>query len=408
MWKSGSPRAPLRAAIACCLGLAVAALVPAAWAQQEPVARLQGETRGEAASPEWATANLLYLGDLVGFRGAGRAWGGRGIGSLQVGLGLDLDAAGISGLHAQFDGLSLHGSSPSGLVGDIQTTSNIDVPGSARLYQAYLDQSWAEGRFGLRAGIQDLNLEFNVTDSSLLFLNASFGMSPELAFSGALGPSTFPFTGLGARFQLSPVEGLELRAAVYDAVPGDPDRPSRMSFRLSSEEGYFTIAEAARAFEVGGLPGRFAAGGWRHSNRQARLDGAGEAVSAGGYLTLEQQIYARRRGERSGLTGFVRAGLADASVNVIDRSLAAGVSLEGLVPGRADDRIGLGMALAHASRFAPAEGERASETALELTYRAQLTGWLALQPDVQWVAHPGFRADTAPAWVMGSRLELAL
>jgi porin len=47
------------------------------------------------------------------------------------------------------------------------------------------------------------------------------------------------------------------------------------------------------------------------------------------------------------------------------------------------------------------------EAVVELTYRAQLTPWFALQPDVQWVIHPGATGTLDDALVLGLRAQVS-
>ena len=44
------------------------------------------------------------------------------------------------------------------------------------------------------------------------------------------------------------------------------------------------------------------------------------------------------------------------------------------------------------------------ETAIELFYKAQLSPWMMLQPDLQFIANPG--GDGRDAFVFGLRMEL--
>ena len=57
------------------------------------------------------------------------------------------------------------------------------------------------------------------------------------------------------------------------------------------------------------------------------------------------------------------------------------------------------------------------ESALELSYQAQLASWWIIQPDVQWIIHPGGRVldlrnpltvPSAGALVLGLRTAVAL
>lgn len=76
----------------------------------------------------------------------------------------------------------------------------------------------------------------------------------------------------------------------------------------------------------------------------------------------------------------------------------------------------LGLAIAHAvngQSFRTAQAVAGSpvdkaETSIELTYRTQVTPWLAIQPDVQWVINPGIDPTLRDALVLGLRFELGL
>src|SRR5262249_42427474 len=61
-----------------------------------------------------------------------------------------------------------------GLVGDAQNVSNLDGPAGVRLANAWVAKDFG-GHAGLKAGIVDLNTEFDVQSTAALFLNASFG-----------------------------------------------------------------------------------------------------------------------------------------------------------------------------------------------------------------------------------------
>ena len=46
------------------------------------------------------------------------------------------------------------------------------------------------------------------------------------------------------------------------------------------------------------------------------------------------------------------------------------------------------------------------ETALELTYRAQITDWFGLQPDIQYIINPGLDSELDNAFVYGFRFDV--
>jgi porin len=94
-------------------------------------------------------------------------------------------------------------------------------------------------------------------------------------------------------------------------------------------------------------------------------------------------------------------------VNSVDQSVETGLSSVGLFPARIDDQLGLAVARAHASSYAIGSP---TETSIELTYRAQVKSWLAIQPDLQYIISPaGDPGSATPnTFVAGARTELTM
>ena len=102
-----------------------------------------------------------------------------------LGMHLDFEKA------VHFPGLSLN---VSGLycagygltdkaVHDLNVLSNIDSYDSLRLYEAWLQQDFANGQFSIRAGQLLADAEFFVSQYSGLFINSSFGALPLVSFN---------------------------------------------------------------------------------------------------------------------------------------------------------------------------------------------------------------------------------
>lgn len=105
-------------------------------------------------------------------------------------------AIGFAGFRAHVQVLRIGGKSLSDRVGDIQTVSNIEAIGATRLFEAWVEQAVGTPGHGgsIRAGLIDLNSEFDAIDPSSVFLNASHGIGPDLSASGRNGPSNYPVT----------------------------------------------------------------------------------------------------------------------------------------------------------------------------------------------------------------------
>lgn len=74
----------------------------------------------------------------------------------------------------------------------------------------------------------------------------------------------------------------------------------------------------------------------------------------------------------------------------------AALELTGPLPGRASDVLALGAAYVRGSNDYRSSLRDAGpdvttdQLLFELTYRVQATGWLTLQPDLQWIVDPTF------------------
>ncbi|MEO5867091.1 MAG: carbohydrate porin [Sphingomonas sp.] len=306
-----------------------------------------------------------------------------------------------------------HGGRLSGnAIGDAQGADNIDTAGALRLYELWVSRDY-DGAKGWKAGLVDLNVDFDTQEVAALFLNSSDGIGPELGHSGINGPSIYPTTALGVTGYLKTGPGLTLRAGLFDGTAGSPYHPRDFAVRLSGKDGVLVIAQAEQRFNAGV---RLNAGAWAYSaffDALNRFDDAGNPQryqrSRGVYALVEAPlIKAGADGER-GLSGWIRVGLGDPVVQQISGYVGGGVVYTGPFAARAQDQVGLGInhaivTLAADPMSAP-QGQRA-ETAFELTYRYNATDWLAVQPDTQVILHPSGSLPTA--LVVGLRLSVTL
>lgn len=291
-------------------------------------------------------------------------------------------------------------------VGDAQVVSSIDAGQALRVYEFWYEQQLNDD-VSMRIGLYDLNAEFDVIDTAGLFVNSSHGIGAEYAQSGRAGPSIFPLTSLAARFDMALTETSVLRYAVLDGVPGDPADPSRTTIRLGGDDGLLHALEFNYENSRGS---RFGVGGWLYSADFDRLEPAGADTrddgNGGLYAFVDAPVYRSESGIEA--NAFLRYGAADDELNAFDSYVGAGLVATGLIPARPGDRIGIAVASARTGDpFRRAAGAVDShETSIELTYSAQITDWLRLQPDIQYVINPGADPALKDALVLGLRFEL--
>ncbi len=137
----------------------------------------------------------------------------------------------------------------------------------------------------------------------------------------------------------------------------------------------------------------------------------------GGYINLEQALTPE-------LGLFARASLNDGrteniSFTDIDQSFSGGLSLKGKAWDRPDDTVGIGAAMnglspSHRAAFAAGylgllvgDGRLnyGTERALETYYALNLTKFVTLTFDYQFIDNPGYNRDRGPAHFFASRLH---
>ena len=371
---------------------------------------------------------ISYTGELVqdaaGGARRGAAFSGAAGAQVTVLLGR---LVGWHGARLFVFALGSHGGAPSDFVGDVQGVSNLEAPATVRLEEAWLQQNLLANRLSWLIGRYDLNTEFYRLQSGALFINSSFGIGPEFSHSGMAGPSIFPYTAVGTRVDFKPSPNVVWRAAVLDGAP--VDRAGDGIRVLAPGDGALVVAEVAllarpdtvsvprqRRFGIGRgrarpYAAKLAIGAWYYTARFSDLVDTlpgGASVrhrgSGGAYLIGDLSV-------RS-VTAFAQLGLGDGRVNQIGGYLGGGLTLSAPFRNRAQDALGFAVAAArNGSHYEHAQIEAgtpaAGETTLELTYLAQLAPWLAVQPDVQYVIHPGGTRATPNAVVPGLRIALA-
>ena len=325
-------------------------------------------------------------------------------------------------------------------VGSFMGVDNIEVnTNTTKLFHAWLERSFFDEKFSILGGLYPIDSEFYVTEATGVFLHPAGGMAAEVAQTGVNGPSIFPTSSFGVRVKWRPTPRLSFQAALVDGVPGNPRNPHGTHIRFDRGDGTLAIFEiglrpaeadlelrepekgvpqepAAKAPENYDSISKYGVGYWRYTPRFDDLtetDGLGNPlrrVNRGAYFFAEQTVYREKDDPAQGLALFLRYGVASGDVNTLDRSYSLGLRYRGLLPGRDEDEFGIGLTRGHAGakfRQAAATPLTTNETALEITYRARVTPWLAIQPTLQRIVHPGHDPALGNAWVGGARFEVA-
>lgn len=377
---------------------------------------MAGAAYGAGAAPNVACADQLlqfgavYTGDVMS------SWSdtvnGRARYLDSTSFTLDADLAQLMGgtgpiVHADLNVTS--GASANDDVGTLQGVDNIEVGRPrTRIYELWAEQSLFSGKLSARAGFQEINSEFEATDSAGLLMNASFGLSPELSATGSNGPSTYPSTAPGLRLLASVNDSVDVLAAAFNADAlgiGDPGGPD-----TAFNNGALVISQLNWRG-----PATVSLGAWTYTQPQddahdVDLGGAPLRRDAKGlYATLEKAVW--KSGDKTA-TAFLRGGVSDGRTTDFAGSVQAGLLFEKPVAARPDSAASIGVATAFTSDafqsnardagFSPAD----SETTIEFAYSDKPASWLTLQPDVQLTFNPGGDDSADMGLTVGLRISI--
>jgi len=403
--------------------------------------RLAEQAVAQTSVTPGISLEAAYTGDIVANLHGGRREEAIYLDNINLTFTLDGEQLlGWRGGTLFFYGLGNQGGSPSRLAGAAQGVNNIEAPNSWRLYEALVQQILLDDHFSLLAGLYDINTEFDVLRTASLFINSSHGIGPDLSQSGKNGPSIFPYTSLGIRAKAFLGDALYLQFAALDGVPCRPGTPHGTHILLRREDGLLLNGEMALLLgkeepEAAPVSSRtkharhrrinrlqdapyhlkIAIGGWAYTTTFEDVRGPGhpDAGSRGVYLLGELTPFHESDREQ-GLAVFARLGFADRRVNRFDRYFGAGFVYTGPFPDRDEDQVGAALAAAHngapyrAAQRNAADLVEDTETALEFSYRAQITERFALQGDLQYILNPDTNPTRSNAFLTGLRFELSL
>jgi porin len=157
-----------------------------------------------------------------------------------------------------------------------------------------------------------------------------------------------------------------------------------------------------------GLPGQYILGGFYDGNKYTSLSNA-NATESGTYSIygMFQQLVYRDgdAGSLKGLTVWGETAIAPkSSVNRMPYFMGAGLSYQGLIPGRGNDIASAGVIYGTFSRYIP---RTTAETVIEANYQITVKRWLSITPDMQYIIRPGGSSAISNALVMGTQVAMS-
>lgn len=275
------------------------------------------------------------------------------------------------------------------LVGDLQRFSNLNSAPFFHFAEIWYQQALPGDTVRFKIGRMDANDDFSVIDNGANFLNSSAQNSPSI-----VNFPTYPDTMFGGEvFFTLPNQYYAQLGAYYD---------SRSDKFLD-----FTGADLKDGFPAGGAfligetgstwsnignwqaDGNFRLGGWGDTGTLTRFDGATQHGTCGFYAIANQTLWKPdwSPAETRGLRMFLECAESPGDVSLVNRHVGAGFTWTGLTSSQRNYVIGVGPEYVNLSNNAGLP--KPFELAAEAFYLYQFANWASIQPDLQYICHPG-------------------
>lgn len=313
---------------------------------------------------------------------------------------------------------------------NIFTVSNIAGFPTFRMNELWFQQNFMNDRISIRLGQLAADSQFGVSTYETVFLNGTFGWSPDLSTNVPNGGPGYPMGVPGGQLALTPVHWFTYQGAVFQGNVF-AQNVNRHGFRwdLSPSNGYFSIHELIfhtnQRAGANALPGEFKIGGWFDTAPDPEASNM-QPWNYGLYFIGDQMLYrvpqpsmslTANTGKQTaassltdkGLGIFAYIGLAPRNSSVINFYIDAGLNYKGLIPTRDNDVLGVAFACGHLKNNSQGTNGRSNlghEMLLEATYQIAFAPWLNVQPDLQYVIQPS-SSDIPNALVLGAHATVS-
>ena len=403
-------------------------------------------TLGDAADPTGFRRFLTNCGvvlsfnaiaDILGDTSGGTRRTATVLNRIDMQLDADLDRlAGWKGLAFRAEAYQINGAGLTrAAVNNLAVVSELEALPSTRLYELWIEQQLFDGQLAVKLGQVAADTEFLVSQTATLFINSTFGRPTIAGTNLPSGGPAYPFGAPAVRAKYLPSPNLSFQVGLFDGDPAgparawndtDPQRRDRTGTNFRLSDPAFLIAEAAYAYnfeerarsgQVLDEPGTVTLGGWHHFGRfdSLRFDDSGRSLADpsttgvarrfrgndGLYAMIDQTVCREPGKDDEGASAFVRAVTSPGDRNLVDFYLDAGIGYRGLLPGQSNDTAGVAVSYARISPSARGfDGDTILETGIamprrrfealvEATYQAVLGPGVTVQPNLQYVFHPG-------------------
>jgi porin len=369
-----------------------------------------------------------YIGETLGNVSDGIKQGAIYEGRSNLAVDVDLQKlAGLDQLAFHANLFQIHGDGLSRRnLQNFLVVSGIEALPSTRLYEAYFEKKWGANQVSLKAGQLAADTEFFNTKYTDVLTNASMGWPAITSVDLPSGGPSPPLAAVGTRLLINVNESLSALGGVFDgnqAGPGadDPQQRDRYGVNFRVNDPPLVLGQIQYSWNNSkgdpNLAGSFKLGGWRHFGtfNDLRLASNGVSLAApassgvpatlsgdfGIWAVFEQQVYRLPQSDDRGIGIFTRVSSSPTDSSLIDYYADAGVEFIGLQDARLHDKFGIAAGYAHVSHRAQALDrdyrmlmgaawpQRSFEGLFTAVYQYEIKAGWTLQPNLQFILHPG-------------------
>jgi porin len=289
---------------------------------------------------------------------------------------------------------------------------------NVRFNELSYEQTFLDVRLSLKGGFYPMGNDFGKLPYTCNFTNNGNCGHPLGPIYGS-GWRDDPTGQWGIRLKWSDRSGWYAQAGVYDVntVRNKPGHGFDL-FSFDQTIGAFIPVEVG--YNYGRTPSDYAGTvriGAYYDTSRASVQGIPNATTTGRsgvLLQAAQQVWKPHPDTVRGVSLFGVATLSDRATGLFRTYFEAGASWRGLLAARPDDVLSFSWTEANInSRVSDAERDsgvevQTGEQMLELNYGIQLTPWLLVRPDIQYLIRPGGYRSRPNTVVFGGHIQATL
>jgi porin len=295
-----------------------------------------------------------------------------------------------------------------------------------RLVQVRMEHHLFDDRLELAYGRLTATADFLSSPFYCQFVNNGIcGQPPAPFFNMPNGITAYPQGTWGGLVQVHTTNETYAKVAFYDGDPNNGNDVAKHGANFGwGNNGVLLLTEVGYKTPAGlwSMPSRYSFGGYVHTGdfpdvaRDAfgtnlfvsGLPGREHSGQNGFYLLFEQMFFRNPNRPEAGLNGFVTFVVSpDEDKSPIPYYLDGGLIYEGLIPCRPNDKTALGFYSAwfsgrqRSAQEAAGLPSQTNETDIEVNHQIQITPYLYLRPNLQYVIKPNGLNRIANALVLG-------